>query len=75
VNGETRQSERTKDLLFDVETIVSCVSQYVTLLPGDVIFTGAPGSTRALEPGDVVEVEIGGVGVLRNTVVAGESMP
>jgi 2-keto-4-pentenoate hydratase/2-oxohepta-3-ene-1,7-dioic acid hydratase in catechol pathway len=75
VNGETRQSERTKDLLFDVETIVSYVSQYVTLLPGDVIFTGTPGSTRALAAGDVVEVEIEGVGVLRNTVVAGESVP
>ena len=73
VNGETRQSERTRDLIFDIETIVSYVSRYVTLLPGDVIFTGTPGSTMALQPGDVVEVELEGVGVLRNTVVAAVS--
>jgi 2-keto-4-pentenoate hydratase/2-oxohepta-3-ene-1,7-dioic acid hydratase in catechol pathway len=71
VNGEVRQSERTSDLIFDVETIVSYVSRYVTLSPGDIIFTGTPGSTRPMEPGDVVEVEIEGVGVLRNTVVQG----
>lgn len=73
VNGEVRQSERTGDLLFDVETIVSYVSRYVTLQPGDIIFTGTPGSTQALQPGDVVEVELEGVGVLRNPVVAGGS--
>lgn len=71
VNGEVRQSERTRDLLFDVEEIVSYVSRYVTLYPGDIIFTGTPGSTQAMEPGDVVEVELEGVGVLRNTVVSG----
>jgi 2-keto-4-pentenoate hydratase/2-oxohepta-3-ene-1,7-dioic acid hydratase in catechol pathway len=71
VNGEIRQSERTLDLLFDVEEIVSYVSRYVTLYPGDIIFTGTPGSTQAMEPGDVVEVELEGVGVLRNTVVGG----
>jgi 2-keto-4-pentenoate hydratase/2-oxohepta-3-ene-1,7-dioic acid hydratase in catechol pathway len=69
VNGEVRQSERSSDLIFDTATIVSYVSRYVTLLPGDVIFTGTPGSTQAMEPGDVVEVEVEGVGVLRNTVV------
>ena len=73
VNGETRQSERTRDLLFDVETIVSYVSRYVTLEPGDIIFSGTPGSTQALQPGDVVEVELEGVGVLRNPVIAGGS--
>ncbi len=74
VNGEVRQSERTRDLIFDVETIVSYVSQYITLMPGDVIFTGTPGSTQAMEPGDVVEIELEGVGVLRNTVVAAGTM-
>jgi len=69
VNGEVRQSERTRDLIFDVPTIVSYVSRYVTLLPGDVIFTGTPGTTRALAPGDRVEVELEGVGTLRNGVV------
>lgn len=72
VNGESRQSERTSDLIFHLPAIVSYVSQYVTLLPGDLIFTGTPQSTRAMKPGDVVEVEVEGVGVLRNTVVAGK---
>jgi 2-keto-4-pentenoate hydratase/2-oxohepta-3-ene-1,7-dioic acid hydratase in catechol pathway len=68
VNGEVRQQERTSDLIYDVAHIVSYVSTYVTLLPGDIIFTGTPGSTQALDDGDVVEVEVEGVGVLRNTV-------
>jgi 2-keto-4-pentenoate hydratase/2-oxohepta-3-ene-1,7-dioic acid hydratase in catechol pathway len=70
LNGEVRQSSNTSDLLFDVPTIVSYVSRYVTLQPGDVIFTGTPGTTAAMKPGDVVEIEIEGVGVLRNTVAA-----
>ncbi len=70
VNGEVRQSERSSDLLFDVATIVSYVSRYVTLYPGDLIFTGTPGTTQALKPGEVVEVEVEGVGVLRNEVVS-----
>jgi len=44
------------------------ISRYVTLQPGDLIFTGTPGATSALKPGDVVEVEIEGIGVLRNSV-------
>jgi len=44
------------------------VSRYVTLEAGDVIYTGTPGTTRAMKPGDVVEVELEGVGVLRNRV-------
>ena len=71
VNGEVRQHARTSDLIFDVPTIVSYVSRYVTLQPGDLIFTGTPGSTKAMNPGDVVEVEVEGVGILRNTVVQG----
>jgi len=68
LNGEVVQSQRTSDLLFDVRSIVSYVSRYVTLEPGDVIYTGTPGSTRAMKPGDVVEVEVEGVGILRNRV-------
>jgi 2-keto-4-pentenoate hydratase/2-oxohepta-3-ene-1,7-dioic acid hydratase in catechol pathway len=68
LNGEVVQSQRTKDLVFDVPTIVSYVSRYVTLEPGDVIYTGTPGTTRPIKPGDVVEVEIEGIGVLRNAV-------
>jgi 2-keto-4-pentenoate hydratase/2-oxohepta-3-ene-1,7-dioic acid hydratase in catechol pathway len=47
------------------------VSQFVTLTPGDLIFTGTPGTTSAMKPGDDVEVEIEGIGILRNPVVAG----
>jgi 2-keto-4-pentenoate hydratase/2-oxohepta-3-ene-1,7-dioic acid hydratase in catechol pathway len=56
----------------DVETIVSFASRHVTLKPGDLIYTGATGITSEIEPGDVVEVDIEGVGVLRNRVVAEE---
>ena len=69
VNGEVLQSQRTKDLVFDVPTIVSYISRYVTLEPGDVIYTGTPGTTKAMKPGDVVEIEIEGIGVLRYKIV------
>lgn len=69
VNGEVKQSQVLSDLLFDAAAVVSFASQYVTLLPGDVIYTGTPGTTSAMKPGDVVEVEIEGIGVLRNKVV------
>ncbi len=68
LNGEVRQQGHTSDLIFDVATIVSYVSKHITLEPGDQIWTGTPGTTAAMQPGDVVEIEVGGVGVLRNTV-------
>ena len=68
VNGEVKQSQRTSDLLFSPEFLVSYISRYVTLEPGDMIFTGTPGSTSAMQPGDVVEIELEHVGVLRNTI-------
>ncbi|MDP7638499.1 MAG: fumarylacetoacetate hydrolase family protein [Candidatus Hydrogenedentes bacterium] len=68
VNGETRQSQRTSDLLFSVAECISYISQYVTLTPGDAIFSGTPGSTKGMVGGDVVEVEIEGIGVLWNMV-------
>jgi 2-keto-4-pentenoate hydratase/2-oxohepta-3-ene-1,7-dioic acid hydratase in catechol pathway len=68
LNGEVKQSQRTTDLIFNVSAIVSYVSRYVTLIPGDVIYTGTPGTTSAMKPGDVVEVEVEGVGVLRNPI-------
>ena len=71
VNGEIAQQQRTSDFIFDVPTVLSFVSRYVTLVPGDVIYTGTPGNTRRMKPGDVVEVEIEGIGTLRNPVVAG----
>jgi 2-keto-4-pentenoate hydratase/2-oxohepta-3-ene-1,7-dioic acid hydratase in catechol pathway len=69
VNGEVKQSQLLSDLLFDVPAIISFTSQYATLLPGDVIYTGTPGATSAMKPGDTVEVEIDGIGILRNKVV------
>lgn len=68
LNGKTVQRERTASLIHDVPTIISFISRHVTLEPGDVIFTGTPGSTSAMRPGDVVEIELEGVGVLRNIV-------
>ena len=68
LNGEVKQSQRTSDLIFDTAAIVSYVSRYVTLEPGDMIFTGTPGTTSAMQPGDIVEIELEGVGVLRNTI-------
>lgn len=73
LNGDVRQAESTADLIFSVDTIVSYVSRYFTLYPGDIIFTGTPGSTRAMQPGDVVEIEVQGVGILRNPVTAAAS--
>jgi 2-keto-4-pentenoate hydratase/2-oxohepta-3-ene-1,7-dioic acid hydratase in catechol pathway len=70
LNGKVVQKQSTSDLLFDCPTIVSFVSQFVTLVPGDVIYTGTPGSTSKMNPGDVVEVEIENIGVLRNKIVA-----
>ncbi len=68
LNGEVVQSQRTKDLIFSVAEQVSYISRYVTLLPGDVIYTGTPGTTRRIKAGDVVEVELEGVGILRNAI-------
>jgi 2-keto-4-pentenoate hydratase/2-oxohepta-3-ene-1,7-dioic acid hydratase in catechol pathway len=68
LNGEVVQEQSTSDLLFDCAAVVSFASRFVTLQPGDLIYTGTPGHTRAMKPGDVVEVEIEGVGLLRNPV-------
>jgi 2-keto-4-pentenoate hydratase/2-oxohepta-3-ene-1,7-dioic acid hydratase in catechol pathway len=68
LNGIERQRTSTNDMLFSVGTIVSYLSQAITLLPGDIIFTGTPSGVGRIEPGDVVEVEIEGSGILRNPV-------
>ncbi|MEO8125567.1 MAG: fumarylacetoacetate hydrolase family protein [Bryobacteraceae bacterium] len=70
LNGAVVQKSNTSDLLFDCHAIVSYISQYVTLIPGDVIYTGTPGSTKKMSPSDVVEVEIDGVGILKNPIAA-----
>lgn len=71
LNGQVVQQQTTADLIFDCATVVSYISRYLTLSPGDLIFTGTPGATDWLTPGDVVEVEIEGIGVLSNPVEAG----
>ncbi len=71
LNGEVKQTQILSDLIFKPAQIVSFVSRYVTLFQGDIIFTGTPGTTSAMKAGDVVEVEIDGIGVLKNNVVAG----
>ncbi|MCK0114230.1 fumarylacetoacetate hydrolase family protein [Ornithinimicrobium sp. F0845] len=76
VNGETMQSANTRDLIFSIEDIIAYITDTITLLPGDVIATGTPGGVglgqtppRYLNPGDVVEVELSTIGVLRNPIV------
>jgi 2-keto-4-pentenoate hydratase/2-oxohepta-3-ene-1,7-dioic acid hydratase in catechol pathway len=70
LNGSVVQAGHFSELLFDPAVIVSYVSQCVTLYPGDVIYSGTPGETAAMKPGDVVEIEVPGIGILRNRVVA-----
>ena len=65
------QKQRVNDLIFGPAAIVSFVSRYITLSPGDVIYTGTPGSTSPMKAGDIVEVEIDGIGILQNPVVQG----
>ena len=71
VNGEARQAGRTSAMAFPPAALVSYVSHVMTLLPGDVILTGTPAGIGPLSPGDRVEVEVEGIGVLANPVVNG----
>ncbi|MBI4889644.1 MAG: fumarylacetoacetate hydrolase family protein [Acidobacteria bacterium] len=68
LNGQVVQKQSTSDLLFNCTDVVVFASRFVTLTPGDVIYTGTPGSTKPMKSGDVVEVEIDKIGVLRNPV-------
>ena len=70
LNEEIKQEQALADLIHKPAETVSFISQYVTLLPGDVIFTGTPGETSAMKAGDVAQVEIDGIGVLRNPIAA-----
>ena len=71
VNGEEKQNQNTSDLLHPLTKIIEYVSSVITLEVGDVLMTGTPGTPGDIHPGDVVEVALSGVGVLRNPVVAG----
>ena len=70
VNGEVHQKTNTKNQIHNLAQTISFISNRVTLNPGDLIFTGTPGMTKGMEIGDTVEVEIEGVGILRNKLVA-----
>ena len=81
LNGAVRQQSNTSNMIFSCEKIISYISSIMTLEAGDVIFTGTPDGVILgldedkcdwMQPGDVIEVEIGGVGVLKNTI--GESV-
>jgi 2-keto-4-pentenoate hydratase/2-oxohepta-3-ene-1,7-dioic acid hydratase in catechol pathway len=72
VNGVSKQDSRTSDLIFDVPTLIEFISAHMTLEPGDLISTGTPAGVGNLNVGDLVEVDIEGIGVLSNRVVARE---
>ena len=69
VNGRIRQKASTSEMIFPVDQLISYVSLVMTLEPGDVVLTGTPAGVGELRPGDVVEVEIEGIGTLTNSVV------
>jgi 5-oxopent-3-ene-1,2,5-tricarboxylate decarboxylase/2-hydroxyhepta-2,4-diene-1,7-dioate isomerase len=72
VNGRVAQEGSTDEMRWDMHYLVADLARTITLLPGDVILSGTPANSRPVEPGDVVEVEVEGLGCLRNTVVEGD---
>jgi 2-keto-4-pentenoate hydratase/2-oxohepta-3-ene-1,7-dioic acid hydratase in catechol pathway len=68
VNGEIRQAGNTRDFIFSLDVILRFISQVMTLNPGDLIATGTPSGVGPVVSGDVVEISIPGIGVLRNPV-------
>lgn len=75
VNGQTRQSQTTGSLLWSVPTLISYISGIMTLEPGDIVMTGTPEGVGPLTAGDVCEIEIGGIGTLRNPVTDAPTRP
>jgi 2-keto-4-pentenoate hydratase/2-oxohepta-3-ene-1,7-dioic acid hydratase in catechol pathway len=71
VNGDVKQEGSTDEMAWDMHYLVADIARTITLMPGDVILSGTPANSRPVEPGDVVEVEVEGLGVLRNTIVEG----
>jgi 2-keto-4-pentenoate hydratase/2-oxohepta-3-ene-1,7-dioic acid hydratase in catechol pathway len=80
VNGEVRQSGTTANMIFKIPQVIAFVSSVMTLQPGDIIATGTPAGVgfyakpekKLLKPGDLIEAEIEGLGVLRNRVISAE---
>jgi 5-oxopent-3-ene-1,2,5-tricarboxylate decarboxylase / 2-hydroxyhepta-2,4-diene-1,7-dioate isomerase len=73
VNGATVQEGSTDEMVWDMHYLVADIARTITLLPGDVILSGTPANSRPVQPGDVVEVEVEGLGTLRNTIVEGDT--
>jgi len=73
VNGDVRQDGTTDELIWDMGYLVADVARTITLVPGDVILSGTPAHSRPVQPGDVVTVEVEGLGALTNTVVEGDT--
>ncbi len=71
VNGEVRQDGSTTEMTWDMAYLVAALARTITLEPGDVILSGTPANSRPVHPGDVVEVEVEGLGTLRNRIVTG----
>lgn len=71
VNGEVKQEDNTDNMEWDMHYLVADIARSITLLPGDVLFSGTPANSRPVFPGDVVEVEVEGLGRLTNHVVTG----
>jgi 2-keto-4-pentenoate hydratase/2-oxohepta-3-ene-1,7-dioic acid hydratase in catechol pathway len=69
LNGDVVQRGTTADMVFGVATLIEYITTFMTMLPGDVLLTGTPEGVGRIQDGDVVEVEVDGVGVLRNPVV------
>jgi 5-oxopent-3-ene-1,2,5-tricarboxylate decarboxylase/2-hydroxyhepta-2,4-diene-1,7-dioate isomerase len=72
VNDEVRQDGNTDEMMWDMHYLVADIGRTITLVPGDVILSGTPANSRPVQPGDVVEVEVEGLGKLRNQIVEGD---
>jgi 5-oxopent-3-ene-1,2,5-tricarboxylate decarboxylase/2-hydroxyhepta-2,4-diene-1,7-dioate isomerase len=70
VNGQVTQRGNTRDMIFDVPTLIEYLSEFMTLYPGDLILTGTPDGVVDCQPGDVIVTEIEGLGALTNTIAA-----
>jgi 5-oxopent-3-ene-1,2,5-tricarboxylate decarboxylase / 2-hydroxyhepta-2,4-diene-1,7-dioate isomerase len=73
VNGATVQEGSTDEMIWGMHYLVADIARTITLLPGDVILSGTPANSRPVQPGDIVEVEVEGLGTLRNTIVEGDT--
>jgi 2-keto-4-pentenoate hydratase/2-oxohepta-3-ene-1,7-dioic acid hydratase in catechol pathway len=74
VNGEIKQDGNTSEMMWDMHYLVADLSRTITLLPGDLIFSGTPANSRPVAPGDRVRVEVEGLGALENTVIEGPAI-